>query len=137
MLANWRERPPDETPPVFLDVRYERVREAGQRVDCAVRVAVDISADGKRRVLGVSVALSEAEIHWRAFLDSLIRRGLQGVKLIVSDPVLPISVADRLGDLFICAWIRVCYFQFSRPPLWRLVERGNFLDCLPPTGSAR
>jgi transposase-like protein len=76
-LAAWRERPLDETPYLFLDARYERVREAGRLVDCAVLVAVGITADGKRRVLGVSVALSEAEVHWRAFLDSLIRRELK------------------------------------------------------------
>ncbi|MBK8319820.1 MAG: transposase [Betaproteobacteria bacterium] len=77
-LAVWRERPLDETPYVFLDARYERVREGGQLVDCAVLVAVGITQSGHRRVLGVSVALSEAEVHWRAFLDSLVRRGLKG-----------------------------------------------------------
>lgn len=77
-LAAWRERPLDETPYVFLDARYERVRDAGRLVDCAVLIAVGITADGRRRVIGVSVALSEAEVHWRAFLDSLIRRGLKG-----------------------------------------------------------
>ena len=76
-LAAWRERPLDETPYLFLDARYERVREAGRLVDCAVLVAVGVTHSGHRRVLGVSVALSEAEVHWRAFLDSLIRRGLK------------------------------------------------------------
>ena len=84
-LATWRERPLGPTPYVLLDARYERGREEGQIVDCAVLVAVGITADGKRRILGVSVALSEAEVHGRAFLDGLIRRGLTGVKLIVSD----------------------------------------------------
>jgi transposase-like protein len=55
----------DETPYVLLDARYERVREAGQVMDCAVLVAVGVTASGHRRVLGVSVALSEAEVHWR------------------------------------------------------------------------
>jgi len=55
-LAAWRERPLDETPYLFLDARYERVREAGQLVDCAVLVAVGITKDGRRRVLGVAVA---------------------------------------------------------------------------------
>jgi putative transposase len=77
-LAAWRERPLGDTPYLLLDARYERVREAGQIVDCAVLVAVGITLDGKRRVIGVSVALSEAEVHWRAFLESLIRRGLRG-----------------------------------------------------------
>ena len=94
-LVAWRERPLDETPYLFLDARYERVREGGQLVDCAVLVAVGITVDGKRRVLGVSVALSEAEVHWRAFLDSLIRRGLKGVKLIVSDDHAGLKAARR------------------------------------------
>jgi len=94
-LAIWRERPLDETPYVFLDARYERVREAGRLVDCAVLVAVGITKEGHRRVLGVSVALSEAEVHWRAFLDSLIRRGLKGVKLIVSDDHAGLKAARR------------------------------------------
>jgi transposase-like protein len=94
-LVAWRERPLDETPYLFLDARYERVREGGQLVDCAVLVAVGITVDGKRRVLGVSVALSEAEVHWRAFLDSLIRRGLKGVKLIISDDHAGLKAARR------------------------------------------
>jgi transposase-like protein len=84
-LKAWRSRPLDETPYVILDARYERVREAGRLVDCAVLVAIGVTTSGHRRVLGVSVALSEAEVHWRAFLDSLIQRGLRGVKYIASD----------------------------------------------------
>lgn len=94
-LAAWRERPLGATPYLLLDARYERVREAGQIIDCAVLVAVGVTADGKRRVLGVSVALSEAEVHWRAFLDSLLRRGLSGVKLIVSDDHAGLKAARR------------------------------------------
>ena len=84
-LQAWRTRPLDQTPYVILDARYERVRSAGQVVDCAVLIAIGVTASGHRRVLGVSVALSEAEVHWRAFLDSLIERGLRGVKFIASD----------------------------------------------------
>jgi transposase-like protein len=94
-LTAWRERPLDETPYLFLDARYERVRDAGRLVDCAVLIAVAVTADGRRRVIGVSVALSEAEVHWRAFLDSLIRRGLKGVKLIVSDDHAGLKAARR------------------------------------------
>jgi transposase-like protein len=94
-LKQWRERPLGETPYVFLDARYERVRQNGQIVDCAVLVAVGITADGKRRVLGVSVELSEAEVHWRHFLDGLMRRGLCGVKLIVSDDHAGLKAARR------------------------------------------
>jgi transposase-like protein len=111
-LAAWRERPLDETPYVFLDARYERVREAGRLVDCAVLVAVGITRDGHRRVLGVSVALSEAEVHWRAFLDSLIRRGLKGVQLIVSDDHAGLKAARR-ATLPSVPWQR-CQFHLQQ-----------------------
>ena len=120
-LSAWRERPLDETPYVFLDARYapkevplgdERVREAGRLVDCAVLVAVGITRDGHRRVLGVSVALSEAEVHWRAFLDSLIRRGLKGVRLIVSDDHAGLKAARR-ATLPSVPWQR-CQFHLQQ-----------------------
>ena len=94
-LAAWRARPLGVTPYVLLDARYERVREAGQLVDCAVLVAVGITETGHRRVLGVSVALSEAEVHWRAFLEDLVKRGLTGVKLIVADDHAGLKAARR------------------------------------------
>jgi transposase-like protein len=94
-LQAWRERPLGETPYVFLDARYERVRAAGQIVDCAVLVAVGVTDDGHRRVLGVSVELSEAEVHWRGFLDRLVRRGLCGVKLIIADDHAGLKAARR------------------------------------------
>ena len=111
-LAVWRERPLDETPYVFLDARYERVREGGQLVDCAVLVAVGITQSGHRRVLGVSVALSEAEVHWRAFLDSLVRRGLKGVKMIVSDAHAGLNAARR-ATLPSVPWQR-CQFHLQQ-----------------------
>ncbi|MBI4742176.1 MAG: transposase [Betaproteobacteria bacterium] len=84
-LAARRERPPDETPHVFLDARYGRVREGGQPADRAVPVAAGVAQGGHRRVPGVSAALSGAEVHWRAFPDSLVRRGLEGVKTTTPD----------------------------------------------------
>ena len=94
-LQAWRERPLDETPYVFLDARYERIREGGQIIDCAVLVAVGVTASGQRRVLGVSVALLDAEVHWRQFLNDLIGRGLRGIKLIVSDDHAGLKAARR------------------------------------------
>ena len=123
-LAAWRERPLDETPYVFLDARYERIREGGRLIDCAVLVAIGITADGKRRVLGVSVAFSEAEVHWRAFLDSLLRRGLRGVKFIVSDDHAGLKAARR-ATLPSVPWQR-CQFHLDR--VWlaaaKLPKRG-------------
>jgi len=111
-LVAWRERPLGETPYIFLDARYERVREAGRLVDCAVLVAVGVTQSGHRRVLGVSVALSAAEVHWRAFLDSLIRRGLQGVKRIVSDDHAGLKAARR-ATLPSVPWQR-CQFHLQQ-----------------------
>jgi putative transposase len=84
-LEEWRSRPLGETPYLILDARYEKVRHGGQVRSCAVLVAIGIDPEGKRSVLGVSVSLSEAEVHWRDFLASLSARGLHGVKLVVSD----------------------------------------------------
>lgn len=84
-LQAWRERPLGIYRYLYLDARYEKVRQDGQVRDAAVLIAVGVNEAGKREVLGVSVALSEQEVHWRAFLQSLVTRGLRGVKLIVSD----------------------------------------------------
>jgi putative transposase len=84
-LEKWRGRPLGETPYLILDARYENVRHGGQVRSCAVLVAIGIDPEGKRSILGVSVSLSEAEVHWREFLTSLHARGLHGVKLVASD----------------------------------------------------
>lgn len=84
-LSAWRERDLDIYPYVYLDARYEKIRHGGQVIDAAVLVALGVAPDGKRDVLGVSVELSEAEVHWRHFLEQLAKRGLHGVKLFVSD----------------------------------------------------
>lgn len=84
-IAAWRSRPLGETPYLVLDARYERVRQGGIVRKAAVLIAIGIPREGKRQILGVSVSLSEHEVHWRAFLKSLVERGLSGVGLIVSD----------------------------------------------------
>ena len=84
-LSKWRERPLGNMPYLILDARYEKVRHGGCVISCALLIAVGITPDGKRSVLGVSVSLSEAEIHWREFMASLQARGLHGVRCIVSD----------------------------------------------------
>ncbi|RPI78828.1 MAG: IS256 family transposase [Chloroflexi bacterium] len=84
-LEAWRKRSLGESVYLFLDARYERVRQDGQIRDAAVLVASSVMPDGHRRILGVSVSLSEQEVHWRTFLQSLVARGLGGVQLIISD----------------------------------------------------
>jgi putative transposase len=84
-LVKWRSRPIGETPYLILDARYEKVRHGGSVVSCAVLVAIGIDTEGRRSILGVSVSLSEAEVHWREFLASLQARGLHGVRMVTSD----------------------------------------------------
>lgn len=95
VLQEWRERPLGEIVYLYLDARYEKVRIAGQVRDVAVLVATGITREGERQILGVSVLLSEHEVHWRAFLKSLKDRGLHGMELIISDDHEGLGAARR------------------------------------------
>ena len=85
VLEAWRNRPLGEYVYLYVDARYEKVRMDGQMRDAAVLIAAGVNWEGRREILGVSVALNEQEIHWRDFMQSLVQRGLQGVRLIISD----------------------------------------------------
>lgn len=112
VLGHWRERPLGEFHYIYLDARYENVRYAGAVRDCAVLWAIGVSPEGKRDVLGVSVALSEAEVHWRAFLESLLKRGLTGVRLVISDDHAGLGAA-RKAVLPSVPWQR-CQFHLQQ-----------------------
>ena len=113
-FKKWREHPLLE--PIkylLLDARYEKVRrEDNTVVDCALLVAYGITESGRRCVLGVSVELSEAEVHWRKFLESLIVRGLHGLKLIVSDNHVGLKAA-RMSVFPSVPWQR-CQFHLQQ-----------------------
>ena len=94
-LSAWRERPLGRCPYVFLDARYEKVRDNGVVRDAAVLIALGVDGSGHREVLGVSMALSEQEAHWREFLKSLQARGLTGVELFVSDDHCGLKAARK------------------------------------------
>lgn len=94
-FERWRNRPLGEVKYLILDARYEKVRQAGSVVDCAVLVAIGVDAEGRRSILGVSVAISEAEAHWREFFKALLARGLHGVELISSDAHAGLKEARR------------------------------------------
>jgi len=94
-LQAWRNRPLGECKYLFVDARYEKMRAGGVVRDVAVLSAIGVGPDERRRVLGVSVALSEAEVHWRDFLQSLHARGLRGVEYIVSDSHAGLHAARR------------------------------------------
>jgi len=86
MLEAWRTRELEAVSHLVLDARYEKVRYNGVVRSCAVLIAVGVrTRDGKRSVLGCSVSLSEAEVHWREFLSSLKKRGLELPKSTTSD----------------------------------------------------
>ena len=72
-------------PYLWIDATYVKVRQAGRIVSVAVIVAVGVNADGRREVLGMDIGPSEAETFWMEFLRKLKRRGLSGVKLVISD----------------------------------------------------
>lgn len=111
-LSAWRNRSLGEYPYLFLDARYEQVRHAGSVVSCAVLIAAGIDSSGHRSLLGVSVSLSEADVHWRAFLASLQDRGLYGVQMIVSDDHAGLKLA-REARFPGVAWQR-CQFHLQQ-----------------------
>ena len=84
-LEKWRNRMLGEYPILILDARYEKVRVDGQVRSVALLTVFGVDVVGTRSVLGASVSLSEAEVHWRDLLSSLLVRGLTGVRYIVSD----------------------------------------------------
>jgi putative transposase len=110
-LAAWRTRPLGETNYLILDARYEKMRHGGVVRDAAVLSAIGIGPDERRRILGVSIALSEAEVHWRAFLESLQRRGMCGVEYVVCDDHTGLRVA-RKAVLGGAKWQR-CQFHLA------------------------
>ena len=98
-------------PYLWIDATYIKVREAGRIVSVAVTLAVGANADGRREVLGMAVGPSEAETFWTDFLRSLARRGLRGVKLVISDAHEGIKAA--VSKVMHCTWQR-CRVHFMR-----------------------
>lgn len=85
-FEKWRNRPLPEVSYVILDATYKKVRIDGAVRDCAVLVVTGVRRDdGKRMILGVSCALSEAEVHWREILQNVRERGIGIPDLVTSD----------------------------------------------------
>ena len=84
-LEKFRKRPLGAVLYLYLDARYEKIRYNGSVRDMAVLTAIGVNEEGKREVLAISCSLSEAEVHWREFLEELLLRGLKGIELIISD----------------------------------------------------
>jgi putative transposase len=101
-------------PYLWIDATYVKVREAGRIVSVAVIIAVAVNTDGVREVLGVAVGPSEAEPFWTSFLRALTRRGLRGVKLVISDAHEGLKAA--VGKVLKASWQR-CRVHFIRNAL--------------------
>ena len=109
-------------PYLWLDATYVKVREAGRIVSVAVTVAVAVNDQGCREVLGMAIGASEAEAFWTEFLRSLARRGLRGVKLVISDDHKGLKAAATriLG----ATWQR-CRVHFARNLLAHAGRQGR------------
>jgi len=101
-------------PYLWLDATYVKVRQNGRVVSVAVIVAVGVNSDGRREVLGMDIGPSEAETFWTAFLRKLARRGLRGVKLVISDAHEGIKAA---AAKILCATWQRCRVHFLRSAL--------------------
>jgi putative transposase len=117
------ERPIEgDWPYLWIDATYVKVRQNGRIVSVAVIVAVGVNSDGRREVLGMDIGPSEAEPFWTAFLRKLTRRGLRGVKLVISDAHEGIKAA--VSKLLCATWQR-CRVHFMRNALAHAGKSGR------------
>jgi putative transposase len=117
------ERPIEgDWPYLWIDATYVKVRQAGRIVSVAVIVAVGVNSDGRREVLGLEIGPSEAETFWTAFLRKLARRGLRGVKLVISDAHEGIKAA--VAKVLSTTWQR-CRVHFMRNVLAHAGRQGR------------
>ncbi|KPF49391.1 transposase [Novosphingobium sp. AAP1] len=109
-------------PYLWIDATYVKVRQDGRIVSVAVIIAVGVNSDGRREVLGMDIGPSEAEPFWTAFLRKLTRRGLRGVKLVISDAHEGIKAA--VSKLLCATWQR-CRIHFMRNALAHAGKSGR------------
>ncbi len=109
-------------PYIWIDATYLKVRRGGRIVSVAVIIAVGVNTDGRREVLGMEVGTSEAEPIWTEFLRKLTRRGLRGVKLVVSDAHEGIKAA--VSKVLNATWQR-CRVHFMRNVLAHAGKSGR------------
>jgi putative transposase len=109
-------------PYLWIDATYLKVRQSGRIVSVAVIVAVGVNSDGRREVLGLDIGPSEAETFWTGFLRKLARRGLRGIKLVISDAHEGIKAA--VAKVFNASWQR-CRVHFMRNVLAHAGRQGR------------
>jgi putative transposase len=122
-IATFLNRPLEgDWPYVWLDATYVKARRDGRIVSVAVIIAVGVNGDGRREVLGMAVGASEAETFWTDFLRSLARRGLRGVKLVISDAHEGLKSA--IAKVLNASWQR-CRIHFMRNALAHAGKQGR------------
>ena len=109
-------------PYLWIDATYVKVRQNGRIVSVAVIVAVGVNSDGRREVLGMDIGPSEAEPFWTEFLRKLARRGLRGVKLVISDAHEGLKAAITR---VLCATWQRCRVHFMRNALAHAGKSGR------------
>ncbi len=109
-------------PYVWIDATYVKVRQNGRIVSVAVIIAVGVNGDGRREILGMDIGPSEAETFWTDFLRKLTRRGLRGVKLVVSDAHEGLKAA--VAKVMHATWQR-CRVHFMRNALAHAGKSGR------------
>jgi transposase-like protein len=109
-------------PYLWIDATYVKVRQNGRIVSVAVIIAVGVNSDGRREVLGMDVGPSEAEPFWTEFLRKLARRGLRGVKLVISDAHEGLKAA--ISKVLCATWQR-CRVHFMRNALAHAGKSGR------------
>ena len=109
-------------PYLWIDATYLKVRQSGRIVSVAVIIAVGVNGDGRREVLGMDVGPSEAEPFWTEFLRKLARRGLRGIKLVISDAHEGIKAA--VAKVLHASWQR-CRVHFMRNVLAHAGRQGR------------
>jgi putative transposase len=109
-------------PYMWIDATYVKTRQNGSIVSVAVIIAVGVNTHGRREVLGMKIGASEAEPFWTEFLRSLTRRGLRGVKLVISDAHEGIKAA--VSKVFCATWQR-CRVHFMRNALAHAGKSGR------------
>ena len=122
-IAAFLHRPLEgDWPYLWLDATYVKVRASGRIVSVAVILAVAVSSDGRREVLGMAIGASEAETFWTEFLRSLARRGLRGVKLVISDAHEGLKAA--VAKVLHASW-QSCRVHFMRNVLAHAGKHGR------------
>jgi putative transposase len=122
-IATFLDRPLEgDWPYVWLDATYLKVRQDGRIVSVAVIIAVGVNGDGRRELLGMTIGASEAETFWTDFLRKLTRRGLRGVKLVISDAHEGLKAA--ITKVLNASWQR-CRVHFMRNALAHAGKQGR------------